>query len=106
MTTIQSIEKALDEQKEEYRGSLLRMEQNEGIDFEALVHAYNLAIDEIKPVVRTKIEEILDEAIGERRDSTKIADSIGGHSTESMDLGYNTKREELLSLKQKINNQQ
>jgi len=62
-------------------------------------------LEKIKIDIRDFANALLDEIIGERRDSTKIADSIGGHSTESMDLGYNTKREELLSLKQKINNQ-
>ena len=67
----------------------------------------------IKSFYRTKINELLDEAIGEEKEETcdcggsKYKHEVIGcngdlHLTE-YEEGYNDKRKELLSLKQKIN---
>jgi len=61
----------------------------------------------LKDFIRTKIEEILDEAIGEERKVLKDKETGRIRSDAIMsnqNFGYNQKRSELLSLKQKINN--
>jgi len=58
----------------------------------------------LKDFIRTKIGEILDEAIGEERNRYEKGDFL--EHRDEYNQGYNDKREELLSLKQKINNQQ